>query len=88
MSGKIPLTSIPPLAFGSRYLNDVEARKLLEVLKMTDLALLLIEDAIEDEKIEITKSMLKDKISIEFISRHIGLDESTIRQVEKELTGK
>ena len=73
------------VAFGSKYLNDSEKRKLLEVLKMADLATMLIEDAINDKSIQIAKNALSEGYSIDSIAKITGLDESTIEQLQDEL---
>ena len=72
-------------AFASKYLNEKEREELLEVLRMTDLGVMLVMDALEEREIERAKGMLREKVSIEFASRHTGLDESTIRQLKEEL---
>jgi hypothetical protein len=68
-------------AFGSKFLNDIDIENLKGALKMTDLAEMIIEDKL----IEIAKGMLKDMVSIEFVSRHTGLDETTVRELQLEL---
>jgi hypothetical protein len=69
-------------AFGSKFLSDVDMETLKGALKMTDLAEMIIGDKL----IEIAKGMLKDKVSIDFVSRHTGLDESTVRELQTELS--
>lgn len=71
-------------AFANRYLDDNKIRKILEVLRMTDLGTMLV----IDERMEIAKSMLKDRVSIEFIVRHTGLDENIIKQLQTELNNE
>jgi len=73
------------VAFGSKYLNDSEKRKLLEVLKMADLATMIFEDGLAQGKIETAKSMLKDNLNIATIVKYTNLDESTIEQLKEEL---
>lgn len=72
-------------AFGSKYLTESDWEKIKEVIKMTDLATMLIEDAIQDDRIEIAKSMLKDKANIDFISKHTKLGKSIIQELQEEL---
>ena len=52
---------------------------------MADLATMLIEDAVKDERIEIAKSMLKDNLNIAMIAKYTNLDECTIEQLKEEL---
>ncbi len=68
-------------AFGSKYLNVSEAHKLLEVLRMTDLATMMI----EEREIEIAKKMLKRGTPLDVLAEDTGLDESTIKQLQAEL---
>jgi hypothetical protein len=72
-------------AFASKYLNEIELKSLLEVLKMTDLAVMLVTDVINDERTEIAKKMLKRGISVEAVAEDTGLDESTVMQLQDEL---
>jgi hypothetical protein len=37
-----------------------------------------------DRSIDIAKSMLKDRVTVEFIARHTGLDENTVRELQLE----
>ena len=48
---------------------------------MTDLGTLLV----SERNTEIAKSMLRDKVSVEFVSRHTGLDVATVQQLKDEL---
>jgi hypothetical protein len=68
-------------AFGSKFLNDMDMENLKGALKMTDLAEMIIEDKL----VEIARGMLKDKVSIDFVSRHTGLDETTVRDLQAEI---
>ena len=68
-------------AFASRYLDKTEVDKLLEVLKMTDIGTMLV----SERSAEIAKSMLRDKVTVEFVSRHTGLDMDTVQQLKNEL---
>ena len=76
-------------AFAYRYLEENNLNKLLEVLKMTDLVTMLVEDAVKDakkdEKIGIAKKLLTRGISIEAIAEDTGLDKSTIKKLQVEL---
>jgi hypothetical protein len=66
------------VAFASRYMDENKINELLEVLKMTDIATLLVEDA----KIDIAKNMLKRGVSIETIAEDTGLDETIIKKLQ------
>ena len=68
-------------AFANKFLDETDKEKLLGVIKMTDLAVMLM----DDKAIEIAKSMLKDKVTIEFVARHTGLDVSTVEKLKMEL---
>ncbi|MCL2357701.1 MAG: hypothetical protein FWC70_11240 [Defluviitaleaceae bacterium] len=72
-------------AFASKYLNEDETQKLLEVLRMTDLGTMLVLDAVKDEKMETVKNALHEGIPIRSISRITGIDEATIRRIQAEL---
>ena len=72
-------------AFASRYLEENEIDKLLEVLRMTDLGEMLVMDAIKDEKLETVKNALQEGIPIRSISRITGIDEVTIRRMQAEM---
>lgn len=52
---------------------------------MTDLATLLVEDAVKERDVQITKKALKKGLSINDISEITGLDESTIMRIQEEL---
>jgi|GEM_PF-2837762 len=56
-----------------------------EMIIMTDLFAWLAEEVIMDEKMAIAKSMLTDKVTIEFVSRHTGLDEATVQKLKDEV---
>ena len=68
-------------AFAHKYLSEEELEKILEVVKMSDMGTLLV----KDRNMEIAKSMLKDRVSVEFVARHTGLDEETVQQLKDEL---
>jgi len=72
-------------AFASKYLNEDETKRLLEVLKMTDLGVMLVMDAVNERDIEIVKNSLNEGIPIRSISRITGIDEATIRRLQAEL---
>lgn len=72
-------------AFAYRYLDGDKLEKLVEVIRMTDLATILITDAKKEEKIAIAKKLLKRGISVEAIAEDTGLDESTIKKLQAEL---
>ncbi|MDR0300798.1 MAG: hypothetical protein LBI04_00610, partial [Treponema sp.] len=68
-------------AFANRYLYDNDLNSLLEVLKMTDLITMLM----EDKASEIAKNALKEGSSVDFIKKITGLNESTILQLKSEI---
>ena len=72
-------------AFASRYLEENEIDKLLEVLRMTDLGEMLVMDAIKDDRIEVAKNALLEGVPIRSISRITGIDEATIRRIQAEM---
>ena len=73
-------------AFANRYLDDNGVNKLLEVLRMTDLVTLLVEDAVSDKAIEIAKNLLAEDVHIKIIAKTTGLDLSTIQRLKSELS--
>lgn len=75
-------------AFASRYLDENKLNALLEVLKMTDLATMLIEDAVSEREIAIAKRLLKRGISIMAVAEDTGLDKSTLEQLQEELNNE
>jgi len=68
-------------AFANRYLDDNGVNKLLEVLRMTDLVTMLV----EDKAIEIAKNALNEGASVEFIKKITGLAADTIQRLQEEL---
>ena len=52
---------------------------------MTDLGTMLVMDTVSERNIEIAKSMLRDRVSVEFVSRHTGLDVDTVQKLKDEL---
>lgn len=75
-------------AFAYRYLEETEISEILEVLRMTDLGSMLIEEGIEQgiekEKIEIVKKALQKGLDIETIRELTDLSIETIKELEKE----
>jgi cyanate lyase len=72
-------------AFGSKYLNVSKIKKLLEALKMTDLATMLMEEAEEKRAIIIARRLFKKGLSVQEIAEATGLDESTVQKLQGEL---
>jgi hypothetical protein len=76
-------------AFASKYLNEIEKTKLLEVLKMCDLleryVAERIEESLEEKNSVVAKSMLRDKCTIEFVARHFNLDMETVQNWKYEV---
>jgi len=72
-------------AFGSRYLDENRVNELLEVLRMTDLATLLVEKAIGERDIELARKMLKRGLSLSAVIEDTDLDESTVKRLQTEL---
>jgi len=70
-------------AFASKYLNEDEKLKLLEEIKMFDMVDMILVKGAKD----IAKSMLTDRVSIEFVARHTGLDEESVRKLKEEMDG-
>jgi len=81
-------------AFANRYLDNNGVNKLLEVLRMTDLVTLLVEDAVKDAEkvaesnkaIEIAKNLLAEDVHIKIIAKTTGLDLSIIQRLKSELS--
>jgi len=68
-------------AFANRYLDKNGVNKLLEVLRMTDLVTMLL----EDKAIEIAKNLLRKGSTVEFVTETTGLTADTIQRLQKEL---
>ena len=76
-------------AFASKYLNELERTKLLEVLKMCDLleryVTERIEETLEEKCSTVAKSMLRDNCTVEFVARHFSLDIETVQKWKDEV---
>ena len=70
-------------AFASKYLKDEDLKKLLEVIKVSDLATMLI----VDERTQIAKKALKKGSTAEYVAEITGLDIITIQSLKDELDG-
>jgi hypothetical protein len=68
-------------AFGSRYLDKDKVDKLLEVLKMSDLAMMLI----DRKMVEVAKKMLRHGVPVEAIVEYTDLDVSTVMELQAEM---
>ena len=71
-------------AFASKYLEDEMLIKLKEVIKMSDLATMLITDTITETEVKIAKRALKKGLSIEDIADLTGLDADMIQNLKDE----
>ena len=69
-------------AFASRYLNDDESKNLLEVLKMTDLVAMLLEDAVNDAVNSARKEM---EIEIAKAEIEIAKAKETGKEIAKKM---
>ena len=67
-------------AFSQKYLNNNDIQQILEVLKMTDIATMLIEDTM----IDIAKKAIKENLTLELISKLTGLDIETIKELQEQ----
>jgi len=68
-------------AFASKYLDEAERNKLLEVLKVTELGTMLV----MDERKEIARRMLRRNTPMEIVVEDTGLDEDTVKELQTEL---
>ena len=88
------------VAFASKYMDENKINELLEVLKMTNIANLLVQDAVnstrkemadianllvQDERMEIAKNALREGLSIADIARITRLDEPTVQQLQEDM---
>lgn len=71
-------------AFAYRYLEETEINEILEVLRMTDLGSMLIEEGIKQEKIKIVEKALQKGLDIETIRELTDLSIETIKELKKE----
>jgi len=71
-------------AFSVKYLNDTEIKRIWEGIKMSNLntALKMI---ITDEMLEVARKAIKEKLSVELISKLTGLDIETIEDLREQL---
>ena len=69
-------------AFASKYLDENDKTKLKEVIKMFEIANMLM----EDKAIEIAKNLLKLGVSIDTIVESTGLSETKVKELQDELT--
>ena len=67
--------------FADRYLNDDDRKHVLEGLKMTRIAELLL----EEKAIEIAKNLLQEKIPMEVICKSTNLSIETIEELQEQL---
>jgi len=72
-------------AFANRYLNKNEMSELKEVIKMTDLLTMILEEAFEERDIEMARKMLKEGLTKEIIRKITEVDEVTISRLQAEL---
>lgn len=72
-------------AFASKYLEKEEAEKLLEVIRLADLAVMLVEREVERKMITVAKNALRKGSAIDFVKDITDLDESIIKQLQAEL---
>jgi hypothetical protein len=76
-------------AFASKYLNEAERKKLLEVLKMCDLLERYVTDTLEErfeEKLsKVAKRMLRNKCAVEFVALNMEVDIATVQRWKDEL---
>ena len=70
--------------FASKYLEDDILNKLLEAIKMSDLAMMLI----TEKAVEIAKKALEEGADIDFIQKITDLDIETIQNLKYELDSK
>ena len=67
--------------FAKSYVTETELAELKEVVRMTDLGVMLM----MDEKKSIAKNLLRRGMSISDIAEDTGLDEATIKELQAEL---
>ena len=72
-------------AFASKYLSEADMEKIKGVVRMTDLAVMIAEDAIKDNSMEIARDMLKHGEPVTKVILYTKLDESTVQQLLEEL---
>ena len=68
-------------AFANKYLGEKDKEKLLEVMNMADLF-----EMIEKRNLKkVARSMLQDRVTVDFVVRHTALDEETVRELKDEI---
>ena len=78
------------VAFSERFLSEAEESKIEELLRMSNILVRYlaekveqgIEGGVEVERSKIAKSLLQDGMSAHAVSKHTGLDEETVRQIQ------
>lgn len=73
-------------AFTYKYLEYNEINSILEVIKMTDLGTLLMEQAEHEKAIEIAKNALKEGASVAFVQKITKLDFNVIEKLKEEIS--
>jgi len=58
---------------------------MIAIIKMTGALTELGVMFVMDELKAVAKSMLRDRVTIEFVVRHTGLDEATVKELQEEL---
>jgi hypothetical protein len=72
-------------AFAGRYLNESDINKILEAIKMTDLAVMLLEEGMQKGITRTARNALKKGYTSAEVSDITGLGESEIQQLLTEL---
>ena len=78
--GKRNACTAAAFAFASKYLDEAETAKILEVLKVTDLGTMLVMDKLT----EVARRLLQRGMSIGAIVEDTGLEESTVKRLLQE----
>ena len=77
------------VAFASKYLNDSEKRKLMEVIRMADLIDMIVEESVEkgklEGKLETAQNALLKGFSIDDIMAITGLAADRIKELQQEV---
>jgi hypothetical protein len=80
-------------AFTSKHLEEADRLKLLEVLRMCDVLERYLDGRIEEgikvklneKATEFAKNLLRDKCTLDFTSRHTGLDMKVVKRLKSEV---
>ena len=67
-----------------KMITDSAQKQYAQTVASTELGIMFVMDELK----AVAKSMLRDRVTIDFVVRHTGLDESTVREIQEELNNE